>query len=206
MARLTWLREILLRGDCRLSHLLLHWWRKILPRFLSRPSRATGKGRALSVASCGTPGTEIPVKHGSLKCTVSWVAQMLFPPSDQFLLVTGRFRVEDIYSRPWNQGGVLHLVPSTTTTCIMRLNYNKQLAMRESTFQPTFILTAFFIHAGTDSLLQVPLKSGCVETLPGRQIKSLGSAWLCWPPPVPLAIAFLLLCSSASFYFSATCP
>lgn len=67
MARLTWLRQILLQGDCQLPCLLLHWWREILPCFLWRPCRATGKGHCSSIVSCGTLGTEMAAKHSSSK-------------------------------------------------------------------------------------------------------------------------------------------
>lgn len=67
MARLTWLRQILLQGDCQLPCLLLHWWREIFPCFLWRPCRATGKGHCSSIVSCGTLGTEMAAKHSSSK-------------------------------------------------------------------------------------------------------------------------------------------
>lgn len=59
MARLTWLRQILLQGDFQLLCLLLYWWREILPCFLRRPCRATGKGHCLSIVSCGTLGMKL---------------------------------------------------------------------------------------------------------------------------------------------------
>lgn len=193
MARLTWLRQILLQGDCQLPCLLLHWRREILPCFLWRPCRATGKGHCSSIVSCGTLGTEMAAKHSSSKHAFSKCSSVSLISACWF---SGKKRCERCC---WGQGGLFNCVPSMCTTHIITLSYDKQLAMSESTFKSTFILTAFFMYESDSPRYCwiLGMQRISLGPLPGRQVRGTARLWQLVAPTS--TVAFLPPCSSASF-------
>lgn len=154
MARLTWLRQILLQGDCQLPCLLLHWWREILPCFLWRPCRATGKGHCSSIVSCGTLGTEMAAKHSSSKHAFSKCSSVSLISACWF---SGKKWCERCC---WGQGGLFNCVPSMCTTHIITLSYDNEWKHLQVN-----IYSYCFLHVWK-WLTQVVLNSGHAENLP----------------------------------------